>query len=138
MNRFCRYSLFVGLFLLAPLGLEAAAGVAYTVNFEGLDDSSALKTIKSVCQLTLLKKHAPTSINALRYRAEADIPEILKVLHAHGYYEATVEVSVEELYEQIKVNVVISPGPVYKIETYNINLYSGEEKIAVTCEQIDL
>jgi translocation and assembly module TamA len=123
--------------LFAPL-IAAAEGISYSVDIEGVENSSTIKTIKSVCQLTVLKKHAPNSINALRYRADADILEILKLMRAEGYYEATVDISIEELYDEIKVHVIIHPGPVYLIETYEIHLYSGEEKKPITCDQINL
>lgn len=116
-----------------------AAGINYTVEFRGLNDSAALKSIKSLSQLTTLKKqHPPASINALRYRAESDIPEILKVLHAHGYYEATVDVRVEEVLGDVKALVIINPGPVYKIEEYSINLYCDSPEFPVACDRATL
>ena len=113
-----------------------ASGIAYRVDFEGLEDGPALKMIKSVSELTGLKKHAPPSIHALRYRAESDIPDILKVLHAFGYYEATVSMRVEETFKVAVVTVLIRSGPVYKLENYTINLSYRESKII--CDQVQL
>ncbi len=109
-------------FLFFPLTLRAA-GVNYSVEFEGLNDDRTLKAIKSVSQLTSLKKRPPASMNALRYRAESDIPELTKVLHAHGYYEAKVNIRVQEILNQVHVFVLIEPGPVYCLEKYKIHLY---------------
>lgn len=125
-------------FLLALPIAALAAGIPYEVDFEGLHDSVTLKTIKSVSQLVTLKKRAPASVNALRYRAEADVPEILNVLHAHGYLEATVNVRVEEDFNQILVIVSIKPGPVYKIGSYDIELYCVTPEHPMSCSQVQL
>lgn len=99
------------------------ASVSYTVQYLGIDDKGVVKTLRSTTQLSTLKKRPPDSINAVRYRAESDIPEILKVLHAYGYYEASVSIQVEEGFEQALVLVKIDPGPVYKIESFDIQMY---------------
>jgi translocation and assembly module TamA len=123
--------------LLSPFSIYGD-NISYTVDFEGLDDASALKTIRSASQLITLKKHPPASLNALRYRAEADVPDILKVLHAHGYYEATVDIRMDEALDQIAVKVIIHSGPVYKIDDYSIHLYSENPEHPIECSQIDL
>lgn len=127
---------FFFLFLLVFPLYAFAAGIAYRVDFEGLDDGPALKMIKSVSELTGLKKHAPPSIHALRYRAESDIPDIIKVLHAFGYYEASVSMRVEETFKIAVVTVFIRPGPVYRLENYQINLSYQDSRII--CDQIQL
>jgi translocation and assembly module TamA len=124
--------------LLAFSGILEAEGISYKVDFEGLKDSTALKEIKTISQLTTLKKRLPGSINALRYRAETDIPEILKVLHAHGYYEAAVTVRIEENKKQVKVIVSIDPGPEYTLQEYSIQLYAGSIENPVYCDKVQL
>lgn len=109
--------------MLMLLCTYTEASVSYTVQYLGIDDSSVVKTLRSTTQLSTLKKRPPDSINAVRYRAESDIPEILKVLHAYGYYEASVSIQVEEGFEQVLVLVKIDPGPVYKIESFDIQMY---------------
>jgi len=128
------FGLFLSIFLPCVL---IAGGISYTVDFEGLDDPGALKSMRSLSQLTLLKKRPPASINALRYRAESDIPELLKVLHAHGYYEAKINIRVEEAVLQMRVVVVIKPGPVYKIGDFQIQLYCGTPEFPVDCVCVD-
>jgi translocation and assembly module TamA len=100
-----------------------AVGISYNVEFEGLSDSRTLKEIKLASNLTSLKKRPPASINALRYRAESDIPELIKVLQAHGYYEAQVHIQIQEINKDIYVHVIIEPGPRYRLETFDIHLY---------------
>ncbi len=110
--------------------------IPYTVDYVGVDNPTALKTIKSITQLNTLKKRPPDSIYALRYRAESDIPEILKVLHSHGYYEATVLVTVEEQATNAKVIVNVNPGPAYKISSFSIYLFESCKDNCVSCPSL--
>lgn len=123
--------------LVLPAALFAGK-IEYSVYFIGLDDPKALETLKTVSDLTTLQKKPPASINALRYRADSDIPELLRVLHAHGYYEATVNIRIEESGGEVFVFVMIQPGPVYKIDEYSVDLYKNTPEDKVCCEKIDL
>ncbi len=129
---------FLFLFFCGASLTAHAAGVSYSVEFEGLSDDQALKAIKSISQLTSLKKRPPASMNALRYRAESDIPELIKVLHAHGYYEATVHIRVEDVLNQIHVLVAIDPGPLYRLEEYQIHLYCSSSEEPEGCCPVSL
>ncbi len=124
------YRFFFTILLSSLLPIAAfAAGISYNVEFEGLSDSRTLKEIKLASNLTSLKKRPPASINALRYRAESDIPELIKVLQAHGYYEARVHIQIQEINKEINVYVIIDPGPRYHLELFDVHLYceSAEE-----------
>jgi translocation and assembly module TamA len=128
---------FFALFVCLLLPVCAyASGIRYSVDFEGIDDGEVLRDIRSISQLTSLKKRPPASVSALRYRAESDVPDILKVLHAHGYYEATVRVRVEEIVHLSHVIVTIDPGPVYTIGAYDIHLHAAAGP--VQCPRIRL
>jgi translocation and assembly module TamA len=100
-----------------------AAGISYHVEFDGLRDSRALREIKLASNLVSLKKRPPASVNALRYRAESDIPKLIQVLQAHGYYEARVNIQIQEINRNVNVHVIIDPGPRYRLEMFEINLY---------------
>jgi translocation and assembly module TamA len=134
MTFFWRF--FVIIFAVFSPFSACGEGVSYTVDFEGIDNSAALKSIKSASQLTSLKKRPPASVNALRYRAESDIPEIVKILHSYGYYEAVVHVRLQDVTDKIRVVVNINPGPVYNIQTFDIRLYSGSHGNLIVCQQI--
>ncbi len=129
---FCIFTL-----CLAPLLLHAE-DVRYTVEFEGLQDGKALKAIKSVSQLNSLKKRPPASMNALRYRAESDIPALIQVLHVHGYYEAQIDTHIEEVSGRISVIVMIDPGPAYPLEAYQIHLFCEQAENSASCCAIPL
>ena len=119
------------LFSLVPLALFAG-GISYNVEFEGLDDSKALKEIKLASHLTSLKKRPPASINALRYRADSDIPSLIKVLEAHGYYEGKVNIQIHEIHSDVNVIVMIDSGPRYRLEAFDIHLDCENECCHVT------
>jgi len=116
--------IFLTLFL--PVALFAA-GISYNVDFEGLEDKVILKAIKATSDLVNLKAHPPASVNALHYRAESDVPNMLKVLHAHGYYEASINTQINEAFNHTVVTILIRPGPLYKIEEYSIFLECEDE-----------
>lgn len=97
-----------------------SAEIRYSVNFEGLEDPDALKELRSISQLISLRKKPPSSLNSLRFRAESDLPDFLKVLKSLGYFEATVDFSIEESTFDYAVTIKIEPGPLYTIESYEI------------------
>jgi len=115
-----------------------AGGIVYNVEFEGLDDKGALKEMELASDLNALKKRPPASINALRYRADSDIPSLLKVLHAHGYYEGEVSIQIHEMYQDINVVVRINPGPRYRLAAFDIHLYCEAPNVSNTCCHISL
>lgn len=108
------------LFLLTPVVLCAGA-IDYEVHFSGIDDPETLETVRGAAFLTTLKEKKPISINALRYRAESDIPDILKAMSSRGYYDATAEVQIVEREDEVDVFVKVQPGPVYTIESFDVS-----------------
>ncbi|MBI2812488.1 MAG: BamA/TamA family outer membrane protein [Candidatus Melainabacteria bacterium] len=85
-----------------------------------------------------MKKRPPASINALRYRADSDIPELQKVLRAHGYYEAKVSIQIQEIHNQVNVIVMIEPGVRYKLEDFTIHFYCESRDTPNECCGITL
>jgi len=131
-----RFPLFV-ICLFLPLAVFAG-GIAYDVEFEGALDPKTLKSIKLASNLLSLKKRPPASVNALRYRADTDIPEIEKVLRAHGYYEAKVHIQIQEVFQEIVVVVRIDPGPRYQLTSFDISLYCQSPDNPGSCCQVSL
>lgn len=109
------------LFSLCTFIASIEASLNYTVQYLGIDDSAVKTTLRSATALSTLKKHAPDTLSALKYRAESDIPTILKVMRSYGYYEAKVSVRVEEGFEIAAVFVSIDPGPVYTLKSFHID-----------------
>lgn len=117
---------------LMPASLWAA-GISYSVDFEGVDDPKTLKALRSASQLVALRKKYPSSINALRFRAESDVPDLVRILRAHGYLEAEVEMHLMEEGREFKVIVSIRPGPLYRIEQFKIICKNAQSK---ACPQL--
>lgn len=103
----------------------AASCLEYAVHFIGLNDDEALKTVKSVSFLTTLKKREPISLNALRFRAESDIPDMIKALHSYGYYEATVQIRIQEDEDEAQIFVMMLPGPAYLLSEFDVEVFSN-------------
>ncbi|MES2199024.1 MAG: BamA/TamA family outer membrane protein [Chlamydiota bacterium] len=116
--------------------MNGFADLSYKIEYIGIEDSFALKMIKSNVQLNTLQKTLPDSIQALRYRAESDIPEIIKILHSQGYYEACVQIRVEERSFGAMVFVMASLGPAYTISSFNLSLFQGSKDRCLTCEKL--
>ena len=129
--RFFTTPLFLAAFLaLTEMGFSA---IPYKVEYIGIEDPIALKTIKASTNLSSLKKTPPESINALRYRADSDIPEIIKILHAHGYYEASVQIKIQEGTSQTTVLVYAHSGPAYSISSFTLSLFQGSKDHCLSC-----
>ncbi len=111
-------------FLLTP---ALIAALSYEVRFIGLNDMAAVKSLLDASLLVSQHDRPPASINGLRYRIAADIPVLVRTLHAHAYYEATItsQVITEENGE-LRVDLYIHPGPQYKLSRYEV--YSGDCK----------
>ncbi len=101
-----------------------ASCLEYAVHFIGLNDPEALKTVKSTSFLTTLKNKEPISLNALRFRAESDTPSMIKALNAHGYYEATVQIRIQEEEDEVQIFVMILPGPAYLLSEFQVHAFS--------------
>jgi len=101
-----------------------ASCLEYAVHFIGLNDPEALKTVKAASFLTTLKNKEPTSLNALRFRAESDIPAMIQALQAHGYYEATVQIRIQEEEDEVQIFVMILPGPAYLLTEFKVEAFS--------------
>jgi hypothetical protein len=80
--------LFFAPFFFIPI--QAFAEMNYKVEFIGLEDKNTLGAIKSKSDLIQLQNRPPASVNGLRYRIKADIPEMIKILHSYGYYDASI------------------------------------------------
>jgi translocation and assembly module TamA len=113
-----------------------AEGIEYAVSFEGIENPSLIRTLKASSQLVHLKKHPPSSMSALHFRAQADLEELKKVLHAFGYYEARLSVKYEEKVQEIELTIEIDPGTVYTIGDVSIDMYSLSPDNPITCKKM--
>jgi translocation and assembly module TamA len=120
------------LFLLTPLLLSA---LPYEITFKGMNDDAAMKAILDASDLVTLQDRPPASINGIRYRMNGDIPNLLKVLRAFGYYEASIRSDVKFENEKVQVTLQIQPGPQYKISSYEVFHKDCQELANIRCCQ---
>ncbi len=101
-----------------------ACALSYDVRFIGLDNGKALEAMLENSQLVSLQHRPPASINGLRYRINADIPELIKILHAYAYYDASITSSIENIEGNIRVDLYIHPGVQFSFKSYDV--YAGD------------
>jgi len=93
---------------------------SYEVQFEGVSDKSTLTLLKNTSQLISLKDSPPPTTSALRYRADADIPNLIKALHSLAYYNAKIETHLNLEHSPVLVTVTIDSGPVYPLAHFQV------------------
>jgi translocation and assembly module TamA len=127
----------IGFWIALAIVQTAMADLSYRIEYFGIEDGLTLKTIKATSQLHILQKNLPESIQALRYRADSDIPEMIKVLHSQGYYEARVQIQVEERDTKAAVLVFIEPGPAYTISSFDVALSQNGKEYSLPCPVLE-
>jgi len=113
----------------------------YEVKFSGLKDKQTLESINKISDLISLQKRPPKTINALRFRANNDKINMIKVMQSFGFYDAEIKVDIEEIKEKIIVYVFISPGPRYLIKNVKIYDISTQKELDIcniTLEKLNL
>lgn len=105
--------------LLSPLLLHA---ICYEVQFLGMKDPECLIALQNQSELIALLYRPPASLNGLRYRADADLPGLMKVLRAFAYYDASIHYKIEQDREEdcYQVLIQIEAGPPYKLTSYEV------------------
>ena len=103
--------------LLTP---SLVIGLSYEVHFEGIQDRATLRSLRDASQLLSLQNRPPASVNGLRYRIAADVPELLRVLRAFAYYDASITTDLQTGKEPYLVYLFIQPGVQYKLSNYEV------------------
>lgn len=96
--------------------------LAYTTVIEGVDDGRLLELLRESSLLVALEDRPPASRAALRTRIEGDRERLDTVLRSEGYYDARIDVAIDEEQTPPVVRVSIVPGPPYRFEDYRIVL----------------
>jgi len=90
------------------------------VEFVGVENRQILQTMREASLLIAERKRAPQSFPALQYRAESDVSRMLDVLHSFGYYSAQVFVRYDRESDPQRVMLVVHPGPVYPLVSFDL------------------
>lgn len=106
-----------------------AEELKYSVEFRGELSPLVKSTLYSVSQLHLLQNQPPMSPIALRRRAEADLPNLINGLHSLAYYNATVDLQIDYEEDPIKVILLVDPGAVYPLASFDINFLEESDSL---------
>ena len=119
---------------LAAVVLFAWAGVAagdsvvsYDVAIRGVEDKSLREILESVSNTVTFKNKPPATLSLLQRRARTDIPDMLQAMRSEGYYNAKLELTIDEKTEPPLVVFNVSPGPLYRIESIDIERAKSAE-----------
>lgn len=92
----------------------------YETTIVGIENPSLLFALKDNSQLISLQNRPPISINALRYRIEADFEPLQKVLKAFSYYDSHISYQIDLDKSPYQVILFIDTGPIYELSSYEI------------------
>ncbi len=113
--------------------------IPYRVHFIGLKDSQTLKVLKTNSALMRQKNHPPASINALRYRIESDIPELIRIMKSYGYYDAEITSDIQSIGGKVNVYLFLQPGVRYVVGSYTLLSGSCQSPLYITdCEEVTM
>ena len=119
------------LIIMAMLGLliqSALAGdpynpnstIPYKVFIFGVDDFELMRTVEENSDLIKKENTPPSSISALKKRAEQDLINIQKVVSSFGYYDADFDYFVDVRTSTVTVYVKIKLNTQYKVGAFKL------------------
>lgn len=120
--------------VLSPGGSHVSAaegesgGVRYVVSFEGIENAEMLKTLKLISRTEGRKDEPPPTEGLLRRRAEGDVREFIAALRSVGYYGASIETTIDESHDPVKVVFSVNTGRVYRIQSVEVQVQSEERE----------
>lgn len=106
----------------------SAEETAYELEFEGSADSAIISLLRSASQLESLQSKPPASLPALERRIEKDIEAFDKALRSEGYYANKLASRVEPTGDGQRVVIVVTTGPVFRLENYKIEFLVPENE----------
>ncbi|PWR18954.1 autotransporter assembly complex protein TamA [Zavarzinia compransoris] len=116
-----RAALILGLVSFLLLGPVAArADSPYSLDMKGMPDPLTWSLLGETSELINKKNEPPPSLTALRNRVRGDVDRIRKILDAYGYFDGTIDVSMDEDKSPVPVVMVVTPGPQYRVGTVRL------------------
>lgn len=113
--------------MLKPLLLIALAATLplfadapYFVQFIGKLSEETVEVLKSQSQLLSLESSPPPSLVSLKRRALADLPNLTQALHSQGFFNAEIDLEVNEETSPVTVLVNIETGPIFQLASFTI------------------
>lgn len=119
-----KYLFLIFLFYFLPI----QADLSYHAIVKGVKDDETLLALQENSTTFALQQNPPRSITALHYIARNDIPKMIQVMHAFGYFDASIEVEMQKSKELVEVSFLVDPGPRYSIKEFNLFLDCTSKK----------
>lgn len=137
----CQFTVFA-LGLLVGIGLSSAeTGIAYKADIVGIKDDDLLETLTAVSHLLAETDRPPPTPEALKRRADDDLPRLQEALASLGYYDATVSYDMDAKASPVRVIIRVAPGEPYHLAGYHIagdNPELSNGKLRITPETLGL
>lgn len=95
--------------------------ISYEVVYSGIEEGKVKEALEATSQLQQYTSRIPISQTALKRRAEADIDNLIKTLHALAYYSAKIELSIDTATQPTIVNFKVDTGPIYPLVDFKIH-----------------
>ena len=112
--------------LTAPPSVGGNVGFSYEVAFQGLEKQEALQQLlEEVSKTVKNQKKPPVSHFLLQRRARQDLKTFKQALHSRGYFDATVQVTVEGARPPYAVRFAVDPKQRYTLAPPRLKIVSG-------------
>jgi translocation and assembly module TamA len=119
----------------------AAVGVAYKAEIVGFENDDLLETLTAVSHLIAEAERPPPTLEALKRRAEDDLPRLQEALGSLGYYGAELSYDIDSKASPVRVIIHVKPGEPYHLAGYHIagdNPDLSNGKLRITAETLGL
>lgn len=103
----------------------------FDVVFEGVESAELQAWLGEVSTLNRQENADSLTPMLLKKHAEAELPELLKALHARGYYDATIRLKMVEESEPPRVVYLVAPGEAYRLQSRHIRLADRSRQITL-------
>ena len=116
---------------------DVTATRAYRWTISGLEGLAEAQAIRSgFDERSVLESDSDSEANAAQIdrRARADSELLAELLRSHGYYDATVEPTIDAVGQQLQVRLAAVPGPLYRFKSVDLpglDQAAGEEAAAL-------
>lgn len=108
----------------AAVTQPAGRALPYAVDIDGVDGALGDLITRS-SELLTLQENPPHTLARLRARAEGDVASFQRVLRSEGYYDAKIDLDIDEKTEPVDIDITITPGPRYEIRRYDLTYKDG-------------
>lgn len=101
----------------------------YEVDIEGVPEKDLRNLLTQTSQLVGLKNEPPSTLAGLRRRARGDMDRLAQALRSEGFYDATVDFTVDPEADPARVVIKVDTGPVYVLSEAKV-VYTREPDAA--------